>query len=82
MNFKRMRCFRRLQRVIRAAVENRLPITAPVSDAMWSAEQRRDAQLPREINTAFARAAQEWQAMPGNAGKNINSPVVTVVAGG
>ena len=56
------------------AVENRLPITAPVSDAMWSAQQRREANMPREINAAFARAAQEWQNMPGNAGKNINSP--------
>lgn len=53
---------------------NRLPITTPVSDAVWSAQQRSEAGLPREINLAFARAATQWQAMPGNAGRNISTP--------
>ena len=51
------------------APENRLPITAPVSFAIWYADARKD--MPREMNAAFARAAQQWLVT--NPGKNVTT---------
>ena len=49
---------------------NRLPMTAPVSDAIWYADARKGA-MPRDMNAAFERAAQQWLVT--NPGKNVNS---------
>lgn len=51
---------------------NRLPMTTPVSDAMWSTQQRSEAQLPRELNAALSRAATQWLVT--NPGKNVSTP--------
>lgn len=49
---------------------NRLPITAPVSDAIWYAQSR--GSMPRTMDAAFARAAQQWLLT--NPGKNVTTP--------
>ena len=50
---------------------NRLPMTAPVSDAIWYADSRVGA-MTREMNVAFARAASDW--LKTNPGKNVTTP--------
>jgi len=50
---------------------NRLPMTAPVSDAIWYADARKGA-MPRDMNAAFERAAQQWLVT--NPGKNVTTP--------
>lgn len=59
---------------------NRLPITTPVSDAMWSTQQRSQAKLPREIDAALDRAARQWLVT--NPGKNVSTPNPADLPGG
>jgi len=49
---------------------NRLPITAPVSDAIWYAQSR--GSMPRAMDAAFGLAAQQWLLT--NPGKNVTTP--------
>lgn len=58
---------------------NRLPITAPVSDAIWFADARAGA-MPRDMNAAFARAADQWLLT--NPGKNVTTPEPVQLPGG
>ena len=51
---------------------NRLPITSPVSDAIWGRLHRQS--LTRAQAQAFERATLQWLAIPTNAGKNVNGP--------
>jgi hypothetical protein len=57
---------------------NRLPITAPVSDAIWYADSRPGA-MTREMNVAFARAASDW--LKTNPGKNVTTAQPTQLPG-
>ena len=53
------------------AAADRLPITAPVSDATWNAQARRDARMAAPLNAALERAAAQW--LQTNPGKNVSS---------